>query len=317
MEILENMKNRSSNKQMSLRSSLYAAFLCMLFGGNAVAIKFSLSGLGAFTAAGSRFTIAAFVIFLWAMFKKQSLKINKKQMLQLFVLSQFFIIQSAFLYMGLTMTSASHGVLIINLSPFFVLFLAHFFIPGDDITIKKGLGMSFGFLGVVLLFFDNQSISNDLRAGDLMILFSAFFFGCNVVYAKKIINNFTAIQITWYPMVFSIPFFFLGGYLWDPRMVTVINATVIKALFYQSIIAASYGFIAWNNLLKKFGATSLSSFIFLMPIAGVSFGVLLLGEPLTLSLIFSMVLIVFGIMIVNTKFDGVVPLPGRHNFHKK
>ena len=150
-----------------------------------------------------------------------------------------------------------------------------------------------------------------------MILFAAFFFGCNVVYAKKIIHDFTVIQITWYPMFFSIPFFFLGGYLWDPRMVTVINAIVIKALLYQSVIAASYGFIAWNNLLQKFGATSLSSFIFLMPIAGVSFGVILLDEPLTISLIFSIVLIVFGIIIVNTKFDGVVPLPGRHYFHKK
>jgi drug/metabolite transporter (DMT)-like permease len=308
------MEKRLSNNQMTLSSSLYAAFLCMLFGGNAVAIKFSLSGVGAFTAAGLRFTVAAVVIFLWTIFQKQSLKINKKQILQLFILSHFFIIQSAFMYMGLTKTIASHGILIINLSPFFILILAHFFIPGDNITLKKGLGMSFGFLGVVLLFFDNQPISNDLRAGDFMILFSAFFFGCNVVYAKKIINDFTSIQITWYPMIFSAPLFFIGGYLWDPQMVKVINATIIKALLYQSLIAASYGFVAWNNLLQKFGATSLSSFIFLMPLAGVSLGVLLLGDPLTVYLIFSIVLIVLGIIIVNTRFDGVVPLMRRYSF---
>ena len=295
-----------SNSQMSLKSSLYAAFLCILFGGNAVAIKFSLSGLGAFTAAGLRFTIAAFLIFSWAIFKKQSLKINKKQMLQLFILSQFFIMQSACLYIGLTMTTASHGILIINLSPFFVLVLAHYFIPGDHITLKKGLGMSFGFLGVIILFFDNQPISNDLRTGDLIILFAAFFWGCNVVCVKKIITDFNTIQITWYPMIFSVPLFFLGGYLWDPQMVKVINATVIKALLYQSVIAAFYGFIAWNNLLRKFGATSLSSFVFLMPLAGVSFGVFLLGEPLTIYLIFSIVLIILGITIVNTKFDSAI-----------
>ena len=293
-----------SNNQMTLRSSLYAAFLCMLFGGNAVAIKFSLTGVGAFTSAGLRFTIAAFVIFLWAIFTKHSLKISKKQMLQLLILSLFFVMQTSCLYIGLTKTTASHGILIINLTPFFILVLAHCLIPGDQITLKKGLGVIFGFLGVIFLFFDNQPISNNFRSGDLIILFAAFFWGCNVVCAKKNINDFSIIQITWYPMIFSLPFFFLGGYLWDPQMVKVINANIINALLYQSLITASFGFLAWNNLLKHFGATSLHSFVFLMPLTGVSFGVLLLGEPLTIYLIFSIVLIVIGIIIVNTKFEG-------------
>ena len=140
------MANRSyNNDQMTIRASFYAIFLCMLFGGNAVAIKFSLSGVGAFTAAGLRFGISAFVIYIWATFKKQPLRINKKQAMQLFILSQFFIMQSTFLYLGLTKTTASHGVLIINLLPFFVMVMAHFFIPGDHITLKKVLGLICGF----------------------------------------------------------------------------------------------------------------------------------------------------------------------------
>ncbi len=146
------MENRSNNNQMTLGASFYAIFLCMLFGGNAVAIKFSLFGVGAFTAAGLRFGISALVIFIWATFKKQPLRINKKQALQLFILSQFFMMQSIFLYLGLTKTTASHGVLITNLLPFFVMVMAHFFIPGDHITFKKVLGLMCGFLGVVLLF---------------------------------------------------------------------------------------------------------------------------------------------------------------------
>ncbi|MBU8910818.1 MAG: DMT family transporter [Desulfobacterales bacterium] len=295
------MENSSSNNQMTLGASLYAVFLCMLFGSNAVAIKFSLTGFGAFTAAGLRFGISAFVIFLWAAFKKQSLRINKKQALQLFTLSQFFILQSIFLYLGLTKTTASHGVLIINLLPFFVMVLAHFFIPGDHITLKKVLGLIFSFLGVIVLFFDNQQLSHDMRAGNLMILFAAFFWGCNIVYAKRIIHDFNVIQITWYPMIFCTPLFFLGGYLWDPQMVKTLNATIINALLYQSVIVAAYGFIAWNNLLQKFGATTLHSFVFLMPLAGVFFGVVLLGEPLSMYLALSIMLIILGLIIVNTK----------------
>ncbi|MBA3012489.1 MAG: DMT family transporter [Proteobacteria bacterium] len=297
------MENRScNNDQMTLRASFYAIFLCMLFGGNAVAIKFSLSGVGAFTAAGLRFGISAFVIYIWATFKKQPLRINKKQAMQLFILSQFFIMQSTFLYLGLTKTTASHGVLIINLLPFFVMVMAHFFIPGDHITLKKVLGLICGFLGVVLIFFDNHGLSHDLIIGDLMILFTAFFWGCNIIYAKRIINNFNVIQITWYPMIISTPLFFLGGYLWDSQMVKTLNSTIINALLYQSVIAAAFGFIAWNNLLQKFGATALHSFVFLMPLSGVFFSVVLLGESLSIYLILSIMMIISGLFIVNIKF---------------
>ena len=299
------MENRScNNNQMTLRASFYAIFLCMLFGGNAVAIKFSLSGVGPFTAAGLRFGISAFVIYIWATFKKQPLRINKKQALQLFILSQFFIMQSTFLYLGLTKTTASHGVLIINLLPFFVMVMAHFFIPGDHITFKKVLGLICGFLGVVVLFFDNHGLSHDLIIGDLMILFTAFFWGCNIIYAKRIINDFNVIQITWYPMVISTPLFLLGGYLWDSQMVKTLNSTIINALLYQSVIAAAYGFIAWNNLLQKFGATALHSFIFLMPLSGVFFSVVLLGEPLSIYLVLSIMMIISGLFIVNIKFGN-------------
>ena len=43
-------------------------------GGNVVAIKLCLTGLGAFTAAGIRFSIAALVIYIWARYKKIPLK---------------------------------------------------------------------------------------------------------------------------------------------------------------------------------------------------------------------------------------------------
>ncbi len=286
---------------MPLKSSLYTAFLCLLFGANAVAIKISLNGLGAFTTAGLRFSIAAAAILLWVAFKHQALIINKKQVLQMVILSLLFVLQTSCIYIGFTKTTASHGIIITNLLPFFVLTLAHYFIPGEQITFKNGVGVTLGFLGIIFLFFDSSQMSGDLLAGDLMILFAVFFWGCNAVYTKRINKGFSAVQITWYPMIFGAPLFFLCGYFWDGQMVTSVNAAVLKALLFQSIAVTSFGFVAWNGLLRRFGATALHSFVFLMPVAGVFFGVLLLGEPLTGKLIVSMVLIVSGIIIVNNR----------------
>ncbi len=286
---------------MTFKASVFTIFLCIIFGANAVAIKISLAGFGAFTAAGIRFAIAAGAILLWAWIKKIELKISSKQLLQMLILTTIIVFQMAAFYIGLGKTTASHATLIANVLPFCVLIMAHFFIPGDTITIKKGIGITLGFVGVLFLFFDPQDISGDLKQGDVIILCAVLFWSSGVIFVKRIIDNYNAIQITLYPMIFGIPFYILGGILWDDQMIITINASVISALLYQALISAAFGFIAWNNLLQRFGATALHSFVFIMPLAGVLFGVLLLGDTVTTHLITSISCIVIGVIIVNMR----------------
>jgi len=193
------------------------------------------------------------------------------------------------------------GVLISNVLPFCVLIMAHFFIPGDSVTIRKGIGITLGFIGVLFLLFDRQDLNSDLQQGDFIILLAVLCWSSSVIFVKRIIDQYNPIQITVYPMMFGSPFFLLAGYLWDDQMIITINATVINALLYQAIISASFGFIAWNSLLQRFGATTLHSFVFIMPLAGVLFGVLLLGDTITGHLIISIACIVAGVIIVNMK----------------
>jgi len=289
------------NDEVTLKASALAVFLCCIFGANAVAIKFSLTGLGAFTAAGIRFAIAAVVILTWAWYRKISLGLTGKQLRQMLLLSAIFIVQFTCFYHGLDKTTASHGVLISNLLPFGVLILAHCFIPGERVSFKKGVGIIFGFAGVFLLFFDSQDIAASLKSGDVIVLAAVICWSTNVVFIKRINQNYHPVQITFYPMIFSTPIFLLCGFLWDDQMIRMMNATVIKAVLYQSVIAASFGFITWNTLLKRFGASSLHSFIFIMPMAGVLASVLLLGESVTSFLAASVAFIVTGIIIVNFK----------------
>ena len=82
-------------------------------------------------------------------------------------------------------------------------------------------------------------------------------------------------------------------------MIVHLDGKVISALLYQSLVTASFGFVAWNTMLLKYGAVALHSFIFIMPIAGVLLGGLILGEPITWELLTALALIVSGIVIVN------------------
>ena len=140
----------ADNSGLPVNASLFTIFLCILFGANAVAVKISFTGLGIFTSAGVRFCVAALTIFLWARLAGKPLAVRKSQLRQLFFLALIFFVQLSLFYAGLNKTTASHGTLIANVLPFGVMLLAHFFIPGEVIVLKKFLGLILGFFGVFL-----------------------------------------------------------------------------------------------------------------------------------------------------------------------
>lgn len=273
----------------------------MLFGANAVAIKISLTGLGVFTTAGVRFGIAAVVIFLWARYTGRPLAVTMPQFRRLIILAIFFFVQLSLFYLGQNKTTASHGTLITNVLPFVVMILAHYFIPGDTINLKKIAGLVLGFTGVVVLFLDNITVTGNAFQGDLVVLLAILVWGCHVVYIKRIIEGYHPIQITLYPISMAAPMFLLCGFLFDGEMVRFIDASIIKSMFYQTFVTASFGLVAWNTMVRRFGATALHSFVFIMPISGVFLGVTLLDEPVTANLIGAIILVVTGLLVVNSK----------------
>lgn len=305
------LKPQGSHSTLPLGASIFTVFLCILFGANPVAVKISLKGLGVFTTAGLRFSIAAVTIFLWALYTGRPIAVKRHKLGKLVILAAILFTQFSLFYIGQNKTTASHGVLIANVLPFLVMILAHFFIPGDSITLKKFSGLVVGFSGVLLLFFDNVVLTGDALQGDLLILLAVLAWACNVVYIKSIIEEFHPLQITLYPALMTTPVFLLSGFLWDGGMVRFVDASVINALLYQGVVTASFGFIAWNTMIRKFGATALHSFVFVMPVSGVFLGVVLLNEPLTGNLLGSIVLVALGLILVNRVEAHPGPLPKR------
>ena len=292
-------ETQPSNQEISLAAGMFTVFLCIIFGSNAVAVKLAFSGLGVFTTACIRFAIAASVIFLWARFTGRTIALKKGQIHQVLVFSALFTVQLSLFYLGLSKSSASRGTLLSNLLPFFILFLAHFFIPGERINRRKFFGILLGFAGVVFMFLEKKGVTAGFRAGDLIILLAVIIWSSSTIYLKRIINTFIPFQVVLYSTLFSVPFFFVEALLWDGTMVTRLDVPVVGSLLYQSLISASFGFVAWNTMLQKYGAVSLHSFVFIMPIAGVALGGLVLGEPITVKILLALVLIVSGILVVH------------------
>jgi len=78
-----------------------------------------------------------------------------------------------------------------------------------------------------------------------------------------------------------------------------LTPAVLLALLYLGVVVAFASYLAWFWLLTKYLASRLMVFAFLTPLFGVAFGVLLLGEPMSLLFGLAAALVVAGIVLVN------------------
>ena len=296
-----------SNRKVSFRAGAAIILLCILFGANGVAIKVAYEGFGVFSAAVIRFSIASLTIALWAFLGGRSFRLADGQWKPLLIYSILFTAQLSLFYVGLSRTYASRGTLLINMLPFLILILAHFFIPGDRITRRKLIGLILGFGGVVCVFFGKEVLSGDIRSGDGLVFLATCIWAGNAVYIKRVISTFNPFHIVFYSMLFSLPFFLIGACWFDDAVFKAFSVRALAALFYQTFVTASFGFIAWNSLLKTYGAVTLHSFVFIMPMVGLVLSGWLLNEPLSPNLWLALIFIVAGILVVHFRPSEELP----------
>lgn len=292
------MKTDPPERSLSLASSVLAAGICALWGANTVAIKFSLEGFGPFTAAAVRFGLSLALLWAWAAATGRPLRPAAGSLRPLVVNSILFTVQLSLVYVAFTYTSASHGALITNLQPFMLLFLAHFFLAGDRITLLKLVGLVSGCAGAICVFMDREGASDAVVLGDLLLLGATAVWAGSAAYTKHLVRSVSSVQIVFYQLLFSIPLFGLAAPLLDAPMVGRVDLGVVAAIGFQVLLTTGFAFVAWTRLMEIHGAVALHAFVFLIPVAGVLSGGLILGEPITGMTILALVLIVAGILVV-------------------
>lgn len=71
-------------------------------------------------------------------------------------------------------------------------------------------------------------------------------------------------------LVFSIPVLGTGSLLFEPNHTIEINAVVIAAMAYQTVVVAFFSYMLWFWMIHNFTVSNLTSFTFLAPVFGTS-----------------------------------------------
>lgn len=288
---------------------MLAGLCCLLWGSAYPAIKsgYALFAIGAadvpskMVFAGYRFVIAGVLLLLMARLTHRSItKLDAIQWRQITTLGLTQTsLQYLFFYVGLAYTTGVKGSIMNATGTFFSVLLAHFIYHNDRLSLNKVIGCLVGFVGVMVVNFNQELLDFDFSLmGEGFVVIAAFILSAASIYGKKISQSMDSVVLTGYQLSIGGVALMLGGYLAGGTLTGFTLAST--ALLVYLAVLSSVAFALWTILLKYNRVGMVTIFNFLIPIFGAILSAIFLGESiLEWKNLFALGLVCSGIWLVN------------------
>jgi len=276
--------------------------LCLIWGVGHVAAKLTAPGISLVYQAGLRSVIATVLLLAWVWYRKDALWNRDGTLWPGILAGLLFAAEFVFIFGGLKTTDAARMVVFVYLAPCITAFGLHFLIAQERLNVRQWAGVLVAFGGVAVAFGDGFASGRSTLLGDFFGVLGALFWALTTILIRA--TKLAAVNATktlFYQLAVSGPVLLLAAWLIGEPGIMKLTPTVVAAFAYQCVVVAFVSYLTWFWLLRHYLAARLSVFAFLTPLFGVLGGVLLLGEPLTVSFMLAAILVGAGIYLVNLK----------------
>jgi drug/metabolite transporter (DMT)-like permease len=276
--------------------------LSLVWGANMASVKLGARDFAPLFMAGVRSLVGVVCLYVWMRLKGIEVFPSKILIWHGFMVGLLFGTEFGLIYVGLQYTLASRTYVLLYVAPFWAALGAHFFLRGDRLNRWKLGGLVLAFGGVLALFVkDFGGWSSATLPGDVMSLAAGCLWGATTVYIKRYLTGRAeAMHVLFYQLYFSAPILFILSFCFEGQIVHSVTWLGLLALFYQTIIVAFLSYLVWFVLVNRYPISLLHAFSYFTPVFGVFLsGAIIMGEPLTWSLLLSLVLVSVGMVLVN------------------
>lgn len=265
-----------------------------------VAAKLAMPEVPAMVQAAVRSSGGAIVVALWIAWRSPQVFRPDGSLRLGLIAGLLFALEFFLLFLGLQWTTASHAVLFLYTSPFFVALGVHYFVPDERLRPVQWLGLVLSFVGVAMALGVSGFASRAQLIGDLLTLAGGAVWGAlTVVVRVTRLRSVSAPKLMLYQLAVSAVLLSLAaavlGQAW-PAQLSLLSWT---SLAYQTFWIASVTFVGWMWLVARYRSAELASFGFLTPVLGVVAGWAVMGDPISPFFALAVVLVTAGILLVN------------------
>jgi len=250
-----------------------------------------------------RFFLSGILALIIALWLKQTFKLTKKQLQATVV---FGVCQNT-IYLGLNFVAmqwieASLAAIIASSMPLLVALLGWFFL-GQRLSTVGFLGLGLGFVGVILImgFRLTAGIS---ELGLIYCIVGALALSIATLAVRNTNSGGNLMVIVGYQMLIGGASLSIFSIIFETYKVSF-DWELMVAFIYTTLAPGLIATVVWFWLVNEIGAVKAATFHFLNPFFGVSIAALILGEPLSLSDYFGVVIVTIGILLVQTSKESV------------
>ena len=272
--------------------------LGVLWGSSYLFIKVAVDGVDPVTLVTGRLAIGS--LFLYSMMRARGLRLSRDRTLwaHILVMSLVGIIVPQVLIAWSEQHVTSSVASILNATtPFFTLIFAAAVFGTERFSSSKLTGLVVGFAGIAILTGSGiLKLASSSAQGEIALLVSSFGYGVAFAYARRFLKGEPLVLASGQMLlsaVLLVPGMLLFGHPLDMHL----NASRLICWIALGTFSSGVAYILYYKLIAEIGATSASFGTYLIPIVGIFWGWLLLGESISARTVLGVAMILMGLLI--------------------
>jgi drug/metabolite transporter (DMT)-like permease len=284
-----------------MKPRLVWLLLCCIWGSTWLFIKLGLEDLPPFTFAGIRFVIAVAILSTIIAMRRLSLPKTSRDWLLLMVSGVLaFCVNYGLLFWGEQYISSGLAAVLQSTIPAFGLVIAHFYLPGEQMTPAKILGIVLGVIGVAVIFSNQLDVAGSRAlAGCAALVVSSVGAAYSNVLVKTYGKHLDPAILAGGQMFFGLIPLLLIGIPWEGSPLNFRwTPMAVVALFYLAVVGSVIAFLLYYWLVQNMDVTKTMLIALVTPVVAVTLGMLVLNEELHWRTLLGGLMIISGIGII-------------------
>jgi drug/metabolite transporter (DMT)-like permease len=279
------------------------AGVALVWGGSFIAARVVAVEMAAPTAALWRYLIATTVLLMLSFaFERGLPRLSRTQAVGVAALAVTGVVFYSVFYMyGMQTVTASRGSLIIATVPAATLLGAALFLH-EPLTLRRGAGITIALFGVAVELGHGHPLALLLgHAG----MGEVWLFGCVLSWAaytllgKRLLKDLSPLAATTYAAIIGTAILVALCAATDDLVMPAATPRGWVGLAFLGLFGTALAYIWFYDGVRAVGPARTAVFVNLVPIAAIALAVLLLGEPLEISMIVGAALVVSGVFVIN------------------
>jgi len=274
--------------------------LGLLWGSSFLFIKIGVETLPPFTLVTLRLLFAATFLTALVALTREPLQTSVATYRHLAVLGGLsIVVPFSLIAWGEQRIDSGLAAILDSTVPLFVIVISGLVLHDEPVTANRVGGLLVGFAGVAIVMSRSLGSAGSSTEGELAVVIAAGSYALGAIYARRYLRGVRPVMTALGQIVLALLVTAPLAFITEQPFEVGLRPDALFAVLWLGVLGLGVAYLIYYRLIAHWGATRASLVTYLLPIVGVTLGVVLLGESVDLRIIAGIALVVIGVALAN------------------